>query len=114
MQKQASHFKEDLYLEQDTIKEIETFMVENAAEQGLTEAAWKINRSIPKTEVLLRVTEAPYWVRKHQEISDRVWKNPKVNGEFDCAACHIDAEAGTFEDAAMHLPDDIETTVTSE
>ena len=114
MQEQASHFEEDLFLEQDTVKEIETFLVENAAEQGLTEAAWKINRSIPKTEILLRITEAPYWIKKHQEISDAVWKHPKVNGRVNCAACHIDAEAGTFEDAAMHLPDDIETRVTSE
>ncbi len=114
MQEQASHFGEDLSLEQDTVKQIETFLVENAAEQGLTEAAWKINRSIPQTEILLRITEAPYWIKKHQEISDAVWKHPKVNGKVDCAACHIDAAAGTFEDAAMHLPDDVKATVTSE
>jgi mono/diheme cytochrome c family protein len=112
MQEQAFHFGEDLFLEQDTAKQIETFLVENAAEQGLTEAAWKINRSIPQTEILLRITETPYWIKKHQEISDATWKHPKVNGKANCAACHIDAAAGTFEDAAMHLPDDIETTVT--
>jgi cytochrome b len=114
MEGQASHFGEDLFLEQDTVKEIETFLVKNAAEQGLTEAAWKINRSIQKTETLLRSTEAPYWIKKHQEISDAVWEHPKVNGKVNCAACHIDAEAGTFEDAAMHLPGDIEATVISE
>lgn len=114
MQEQASHFEEDLYLEQDTVKEIETFLVENAAEQGLTEAAWKINRSIPKTETLLRITETPYWIKKHQDISDVVWKHPKVNGKVDCAGCHLDAEAGTFEDAAMHLPGDVEATARSE
>lgn len=114
MQEQAFHFGEDLVLEKDTIKEIETFLVENAAEQGLTEAAWKINRSISHTETLLRITETPYWTKKHQEISDAAWKNPKVNGKADCAACHIDAAAGTFEDAAMHLPDDVEATATVE
>jgi hypothetical protein len=114
MEGQSSHFEEDLFLEQDTVKEIETFLAENAAEQGLTEAAWKINRSIPKTETLLRITEAPYWIKKHQEISDAVWEHPKVNGKVNCAACHMDAEAGTFEDAAMHLPGDVEATVISE
>ncbi len=111
---QASHFEEDLFLEQETVKAIETFLLKNAAEQGLTEAAWKINRSIPKTEMLLRITEAAYWIKKHQEISDVVWEHPKVNGKFNCTACHMDAEAGTFEDAAMHLPDNVKTMVIDE
>ncbi len=113
LQEQASHFEEDLFLEQDAVKEIETFLVENAAEQGLTEAAWKINRSIPKNEVLLSITKAPYWIKKHQEIPDAVWSHPKVNGKANCAACHLDAEAGTFEDAAMHIPSGIKAWVIS-
>ncbi|MCU7939617.1 MAG: cytochrome b/b6 domain-containing protein [gamma proteobacterium symbiont of Bathyaustriella thionipta] len=108
MEQQASHFEEDLYLEEDTLKKIEAFLIENAAEQGLTEAAWKINRSIAKTEVLLRITQTDYWLKKHQDISDAVWEHPKVSGKFNCAACHMDAEAGTFEDAAMSLPDNVE------
>ena len=96
------------------MKEIETFLVENAAEQALTEAAWKINRSIPKTETLLRITEAPYWVRKHQEIPDLVWKHPKVNGKVNCIACHLDADSGTFEDAAMRLPKGVDAVSVNE
>ncbi len=114
MEAQASHFGEDLFLEQNTVKKIGTFLVENAAEQRSTEAAWKINRSIPKTETLLRIIEAPYWIEKHQEISDAVWERPKVNGKVNCLACHMDAEAGTFEDSAMHLPGDVEATVITE
>ncbi|MCW8882299.1 MAG: cytochrome b/b6 domain-containing protein [Sedimenticola sp.] len=110
MDGQASHFEENLSLEQDTIKEIEAFLIQNAAEQTVTEAAWKINQSIPQTETVLRITETPYWTKKHQEISDATWKHSKVNGKVNCAACHQDAEAGTFEDAAMHLPDDVEAT----
>ena len=104
MAEQASHFGEDLFLEPDAVSEIETFLIENAAEQEPTEAAWKINRSIPKSETLLRITEAPYWLQKHQDISDATWKDPKVNSKVNCAACHLDAELGTFEDAAMRLP----------
>lgn len=114
MQEQASHFGEDLYLQQDTVNEIMTFLVENAAEQELTEAAWKINRSIPKTETLQRITETPYWIKKHQDISDPIWKHLKVKGKVNCAACHLDAEAGTFEDAAMHLPIEVESKAISE
>ncbi len=114
MQEQASHFEEDLFLEQEVVKEIETFLMKNSAEQELTEAAWKINRSIAKTLVLSRITETPYWIKKHQKISKPVWEHRKVNGKVNCAACHLDAKAGTFEDAAMHLPSDIEATKKSE
>ena len=104
MAEQASHFAEDLFLEPDAVAEIEAFLIENAAEQGLTEAAWKINKSIPRSDTLLRITKAPYWIKKHQEISDAVWQDPKVNGKVNCGACHLDADKGTFEDAAMRLP----------
>jgi len=104
MAEQDAHFAEDLFLEPDAVAVIEAFLVKNAAEQGLTEAAWKINKSIPKGETLLRITEAPYWLKKHQEISEAVWQNPKVKGKINCAACHLDADKGTFEDAAMRLP----------
>jgi len=104
MAEQDAHFAEDLFLEPDAVADIEAFLVKNSAEQGLTEAAWKINRSIPKSETLLRITEAPYWLKKHQEISDAIWQDPKINGKVNCAACHLDAEKGTFEDAAMRLP----------
>ncbi len=104
MEDQSSHFDEDLFLEQEAIDKIETFLAENAAEQALTEAAWKINRNIPKTETPLRITETQYWIDKHKQISDEIWRDPKVNDNVNCAACHLDAEAGTFEDAAMRIP----------
>jgi len=104
MEGQSSHFGEDLFLEQDAIDEITAFLAGNAAEQALTEAAWKIDQSIPKTATPLRITETQYWIDKHREISVQVWRSPKVNGKVNCASCHLDADDGTFEDAAMRIP----------
>ena len=42
------------------------FLLKNAAEQVLTEAAWKIDRSIPAAETPLRITETAYWINKHR------------------------------------------------
>jgi len=78
--------------------------VPNSAEQHASEAAWKINRSVPADATPLRITETPYWVKKHREIAAADWKNPKVKSKANCAACHQDAEAGTYEDAAMRIP----------
>lgn len=102
MAEQNKHFGEDLALDEDTVAEIEKFLVDNAADNRLTEPARKILESIPPTDSPIRVTETPYWKRKHHEIAKEEWK--KVHGHGDCSACHADAKAGTFEDAEMHLP----------
>lgn len=114
MQGQTDHFGDDLALDEATVDEIEIFLVENAAEQLLTEAAWKISRSIPQAEVPLRITETPYWIEKHAEVSEAVWDSPLVKGRGNCAACHLDAQEGTFEDAAMRLPEGVDNTGASE
>ncbi len=101
---QDSHFGEDLFLDAETIAELEAFLVENAAEWEPTEAAWKINRSIPANESPLAITGTGYWKEKHQEFPDQVWKHELVKQKGNCAACHLDADKGTFEDGAMRLP----------
>jgi hypothetical protein len=80
------------------------FLVTNAAEHSRTEAAFKINRSLKPDSTPLRITETPYWIKKHEDVSEADWNLPKVKSKGNCAACHLDAEAGTFEDAAMHIP----------
>lgn len=101
---QASHFGDDLALDPATLAQLREFARSNAAESALTEAAWKINRSIPAQETPERITETGYWKRKHRDIADELWQAPAVRTKANCAACHLDADRGTFEDAAMRLP----------
>ncbi|MCF6280620.1 MAG: cytochrome b/b6 domain-containing protein [Candidatus Polarisedimenticolaceae bacterium] len=104
LREQATHFEEDLFLEADTINALQIFLTNNAAEWAATEAAWKINHSIAENETPLSITETGYWQEKHGELADAVWQTDPVKGKSDCAACHLDADLGTFEDGAMHLP----------
>jgi len=104
MATQDQHFGSDLGLDAATIATVLKFMVDNAAESHLTEAAFKIGNSIAVDQTPLRITETPYWVKKHRDITAADWANPKVHSKSNCAACHADADAGTFEDGAMHLP----------
>ncbi len=103
---QADHFGTDLALDAQTTVGVLAFLVRNAAENSSTEAAFKINRSIPNGVTPLRITETPYWVGKHSDISAADWQLPPVKSKNNCAACHLDAAAGTFEDAAMRIPRD--------
>ncbi|MGZ8230519.1 MAG: cytochrome b/b6 domain-containing protein [Burkholderiales bacterium] len=104
MDKQDDHFGDSLGLEPKTTAEILEFLQSSSAETGLTEAAYKINKSIPADQTPLRVTETRYWMEKHQGIEAHVWKHPKVGSKANCGACHQDADQGTYEDAAMRLP----------
>jgi len=104
MAEQDKHFGTDLALDEATSAAVLAFLVNNAAEKSNREAAFKINRSIKAEVTPLRITETPYWVNKHREIADSVWRSAKVKSKANCEACHLDAEAGTFEDAAMQVP----------
>ncbi len=104
MAEQDKHFGTDLALEEATRAAVLEFLVNNAAEKSNREAAYKINRSVKAGDTPLRITETPYWINKHREVTDSVWSSAKVKSKANCAACHLDAEAGTFEDAAMQLP----------
>ncbi|MDH4234993.1 MAG: cytochrome b/b6 domain-containing protein [Gallionella sp.] len=105
MAEQDRHFGTDLALDEATSKELLDFMLSNSAENSNREAAYKINRSIKPESAPLRITETPYWLKKHRDITDSDWRSAKVKSKANCAACHLDAEAGTFEDAAMKMPD---------
>ena len=101
---QADHFGEDLALDPATLQEITAFLVNNAAESRLSEPAWKISSTTPPDQTPLRITDTPYWKKKHQDIPAAVWKLPKVKDKGNCSACHLDAEQGGFEDSGMRLP----------
>lgn len=104
MAEQDRHFGTDLGLDEPTRAAILTFLSANASERHLTEAGVKIDKSLASGEAPVRITETPYWIKKHRDIKEADWLAPKVKSRANCDACHLDAVQGTFEDAAMRLP----------
>lgn len=102
MAEQDRHFGADLGLDAGAVASLLAYARANAAERHASEAAWKIDRSLTAGGTPLRISETPYWVRKHREV--RVWNRARVHGKADCAACHRDAATGLFEDAAIWQP----------
>ena len=101
---QANHFGDDLGLDAATLTELREFARQNAAESAQTEAAWKINRSVPAQAVPLRITETAYFQHQHDEISASVWKRPKIGSQSNCIACHSGAEKGNFSEDYVRIP----------
>ncbi|NDP39947.1 MAG: hypothetical protein GZ093_14560 [Rhodoferax sp.] len=73
MAEQDQHFGTDLGLDAATSTAVLAFMTANSADQHNTEAAFKIEQSIPRNATPLRITETPYWLHKHQEIPAAEW-----------------------------------------
>lgn len=113
MAEQDKHFGSDLGLDAATTAAVLKFMVDNSADKHLIEAAFKIEQSVAKDATPQRITETPYWVNKHREIAAADWANPLVKSKNNCAACHADADDGTYEDGAMHIPKAPKTTASA-
>ncbi len=93
----SDHFGEDASLDAEATKRIRSYLTENAADSNW----WggKFMRGVKDTTTPLRITETPYWIRKHSgEINPRVWKDPRVRSKANCTACHRNADRGNYDD----------------
>ena len=104
MEQQGQHFGVDLGLDSATVAALLVFASANASEGHQTEPAFKIDSSIPSQAVPLRITDTPYWTRKHRDVAAQDWQAPWIKSKANCQACHADAPAGAFEDGSMHIP----------
>jgi len=103
-EQQHEHFDDDLDLDEETVTELLSYAAVHSADLEQIEPSWRMNSSIASNEAPLRITEVRYWIRKHGEIADEIWKHSSVKNKANCGACHLDAEQGTFEDANMRIP----------
>ena len=88
------HFGSDASVDAQDKQEITAFLVQNSSNR------W----SAPTAP--LRITESAWFKSKHDahEISPAVWKNPQVKSPANCAACHMQAERGSFNERDIRIP----------
>ena len=99
-----NHFGLQWQFDPKTLAEIRAFLQQNSAETEMTEASYRINKSIPAEVTPLRITETAFWIEKHGRIDNATWSNSAVGSKSNCRACHRDADFGTYDDAAIRLP----------
>ncbi|MFQ5442182.1 MAG: cytochrome b/b6 domain-containing protein [Thermodesulfobacteriota bacterium] len=99
------HFGDDASLDEESEAEILEYLLASPAERSRTEASRKILKSITPGMVYMRVTETPYWKRKHSDIGGDVYKRSSIVSRSNCKACHPGSDAGSFEDADIRIPD---------
>jgi len=95
------HYGEDASLDAETANSIKAYLDANPAETFDTEAARRLGRIDTAS---LRITDTPYWKKRHRDIAAPVYRLPAVGSKVNCNGCHKDAASGRFDDVNIHLP----------
>lgn len=93
------HFGENAELDDAARKAVTDYLTANAADSG--GRANKMLRALASNMTPARITELPYWKRKHDRagrVSHETLKRRGAKSQADCKACHTSAEKGFFED----------------
>lgn len=96
------HFGEDASLPPAAAAEIGAFLQTYAAEAWDTKAARLLSTVAPADP--LRITAAPFWIRRHRRIDPALFAAAPVKAKSNCTACHRDAATGRFDPQAILLP----------
>ncbi|HCN90455.1 MAG TPA: cytochrome C [Oxalobacteraceae bacterium] len=88
------HYGTDASLDPATAKQLSNWLGANAG-------TYKRVREEPSED---RITRSAWFIRKHDEVSARTWKLPAVKSASNCAACHIRADQGEFNEHDVRIP----------
>jgi hypothetical protein len=102
----SDHFGENAELTPETQKLLTEYLIQNAAEKDSGSIARKLQSATAANgEPVLRITETDYFIRKHDELPPRVWRdNPKVGSLSNCSACHAKADNASFDEHQVNIP----------
>ena len=88
------HFGSDASLDAADAVEIGAFLEKHAGTRRRESAV----------KPLLRITETRWFIREHDEVPQRTWKNPLVKSPANCAACHTRADSGDYRERNIRIP----------
>ncbi len=101
----ADHFGDNAELDAATAAKVRAYLTANAADKSNYRRSLAMMRSLPAAATPLRISETPYFQRKHDEVPARlVSGNPKVRSFANCQACHVSAPKGIFNEHDVKIP----------
>jgi mono/diheme cytochrome c family protein len=86
------HFGVDASVDAATQKELATWLRANGANRAATR---------PPED---RITRTDWFRREHREVSAANWQSAAVKSPANCAACHVTADQGEFNERNVRLP----------
>jgi hypothetical protein len=99
------HFGVNAELDDDTLKVIHDYAVDNAADKSWYKRSRKIAVATGDGPAPLRITGLRYISRKHQDIPEKMIKGNKgVKSLSFCDKCHTQAAKGIFDADTVNIP----------
>ena len=98
------HFGENASLDPVTQADILRFLEANAADSGSSRMGSRVMQGMDTKSAPLRITETPWFVRKHDEVPRTTWSRKSIGSAANCAACHRQAEQGVFDEDSVRIP----------
>jgi Dihaem cytochrome c len=92
----GNHFGEDATLSPELQAGIISYLQANAADAPSSKYAKLMLRGVQNDATPLRITELPYWIRAHSEVSAKTFARPEILSAVNCKACHKTADKGEF------------------
>ncbi|MEO8331063.1 MAG: diheme cytochrome c [Gallionella sp.] len=90
------HFGSNASLDAAAATEIGDFLAKNAST--------KQRNSSNGIEPPLRISDTRWFESEHRKVADRTWKDPKVKSPSNCAACHTQAQSGSYNEHDIRMP----------
>lgn len=101
----ADHFGDNAELDAQTHKAISEFLTGNSADNSNYRRSRKFMQGIDANTPPLRISETPYFKRKHDEIPQSMLSNnSEVSSFSQCNNCHQGAQKGMFDDDNVKIP----------
>jgi nitrate/TMAO reductase-like tetraheme cytochrome c subunit len=99
-----SHFGDNATLDEQTKTEILNYVIHNSAESSSSKISRKMLATLDTVDIPLRISETPYFRRKHHELRPEVFKRKSVGSPANCSACHLTAEKGDYDEHKVKIP----------
>lgn len=93
MAKLDRHFGDDAKSDTATHAKIQAYLDTHAGTRG-----GAAGKDLP------RITETQWFLREHRKVAPATWTKPEVKTRANCGACHTRAEAGSYRERELRLP----------
>ncbi|MDD2926552.1 diheme cytochrome c [Rhodoferax sp.] len=93
-----NHFGEDASVDAASAKRITDYLTAQAGDTGGRNFSGKLLRGVSSADAPLRITSLSSWNDKHRKVPDWEWKHKEVQSKANCAACHLDAARGYYDE----------------
>lgn len=99
------HFGDNAELETDVQQALTDYLANNAADLSSDKFSKKLVNRLSKDKTPLRITEMPYFVHEHDDLSAKmVSGNPEVKSLSYCNKCHTRAGQGDYSEDTIMIP----------